>query len=645
MDGVTNLNLGNNTGALVTHQPGRAGGGEDPHLELPGRVRPRRRRLHRAHHPLGHQRLPRRPALLPAPRELQRQQLLQQRQRPAQAALPLRLLRLGLRRPVPFVRHARSNRKIFFFAAQEYYEQQTPAGAAAATSACPPRPSAAATSRRPATATAAIVVARSADRPAVPRQRHPVRAASRRACGRCSTSSRRRTPPRAARSTTTPRSSPRDIPRREDIFARRLADRPRDAAERPLHPQQGRGRSAPRHDHRRLQLPAGRLEHRPQERAGQHAARPPLTHTFSPTLINEFVYGLGRGGVFIGPVDLTTSTRASSWREHAAPLPAAPTPTTSMPSVRFLGIANQACPATGVANCATPVTDFNGTPFDQKFVINNFMDNLTKWSGRHTLQGRGLLPARQQPAHLVRAGAVEPRVRRRRHPAEHRPPVRQRAPRRLRHLHAGRAEDHEQLLLPGHLGLPAGHLEGQAAPDPRLRPARLALPADLRPARTGSASSTRISSTPRARCGSTGRSAWRLARARASRDRPRRHRRRRRSPTRGPPTTSAPRARLRRPRPTASAARPTAIPRAASRRASCSGARAWASPGTLRGDAKTVVRGGFGITYDRIDTDRVADAITNPPGIQVVDAQQRQLSRLAGAGRSDLIPVNGDVVG
>ena len=34
------------------------------------------------------------------------------------------------------------------------------------------------------------------------------------------------------------------------------------------------------------------------------------------------------------------------------------------------------------------MTDFNGTPFDQRFVINNFMNNLTKVSGEHTLQGR-----------------------------------------------------------------------------------------------------------------------------------------------------------------------------------------------------------------------------------------------------------------
>ena len=34
-----------------------------------------------------------------------------------------------------------------------------------------------------------------------------------------------------------------------------------------------------------------------------------LTHSFSPTLVNEFTYGLGRGGVFIGPVELSEVSR------------------------------------------------------------------------------------------------------------------------------------------------------------------------------------------------------------------------------------------------------------------------------------------------------------------------------------------------
>ena len=65
----------------------------------------------------------------------------------------------------------------------------------------------------------------------------------------------------------------------------------------------------------------------------------------------------------------------------------------------------------------------------------------------------------------------------------------------------------------------------------------------------------------------------------------------------------------------------------------------------VRGDRRSVVRGGFGITYDRIDTDRVADAITNPPGIQVATLSNGTISSLASAGRSDIIPVNADVVG
>jgi hypothetical protein len=66
--------------------------------------------------------------------------------------------------------------------------------------------------------------------------------------------------------------------------------------------------------------------------------------------------------------------------------------------------------------------------------------------------------------------------------------------------------------------------------------------------------------------------------------------------------------------------------------------------GHLGADALPV-RGGLGVSYDRIDTDRVADAITNPPGIQVVTLNNGSLDSLEGATRSDIIPVYGDVVG
>src|SRR5882724_5506637 len=55
VDGVTNLNLGNNTGALVSINPDALEEVKVSHLELPGRVWPRRRRVHRADQARGRQ--------------------------------------------------------------------------------------------------------------------------------------------------------------------------------------------------------------------------------------------------------------------------------------------------------------------------------------------------------------------------------------------------------------------------------------------------------------------------------------------------------------------------------------------------------------------------------------------------------------
>ena len=45
-----------------------------------------------------------------------------------------------------------------------------------------------------------------------------------------------------------------------------------------------------------------------------------LSHVFSPTLSNEFVYGAGRGGVTIAPAD-DKATRAATGRQHADAVP------------------------------------------------------------------------------------------------------------------------------------------------------------------------------------------------------------------------------------------------------------------------------------------------------------------------------------
>ncbi|MFI5170235.1 MAG: carboxypeptidase regulatory-like domain-containing protein, partial [Vicinamibacterales bacterium] len=64
-----------------------------------------------------------------------------------------------------------------------------------------------------------------------------------------------------------------------------------------------------------------------------------LTHSFSPSLINEFVYGAGRGGVYIGPVALSDVTRARYGVTTPLLFPGAD-PSDTIPSVRFLGVPN-----------------------------------------------------------------------------------------------------------------------------------------------------------------------------------------------------------------------------------------------------------------------------------------------------------------
>ena len=184
VDGVTNLNLGNNTGALVSINPDALEEVKILTSNYQAEFGQGRRRLHRPHHPLGHQPLPRRPALLQAPRVAQRQQLLQQRQRPAQAALPLRLLRVGLRRSGAARRHARATAGVFFFAAQEYYQQKTPAGAAQNIRVPTALERSGDFSQTRDGNGNAIVDPRSADRPAVPEQHHPVEPVRARACRR-----------------------------------------------------------------------------------------------------------------------------------------------------------------------------------------------------------------------------------------------------------------------------------------------------------------------------------------------------------------------------------------------------------------------------------------------------------------------------
>ena len=97
-----------------------------------------------------------------------------------------------------------------------------------------------------------------------------------------------------------------------------------------------------------------------------------VTKNFGATLINEFTYGAGRGGVTIAPSD-DKATRAVTGIN--SPLLYA-NPTDLIPSLSFGSVANSA---------GLPTTAMSG-PFIQKFVINNFIDNLTKVKGNHTFK-------------------------------------------------------------------------------------------------------------------------------------------------------------------------------------------------------------------------------------------------------------------
>jgi Carboxypeptidase regulatory-like domain/TonB-dependent Receptor Plug Domain len=98
-----------------------------------------------------------------------------------------------------------------------------------------------------------------------------------------------------------------------------------------------------------------------------------LTNTFTPTLINEFIFGAGRGGVTIAPSD-DKATRSVTGISTPLLYPSANT-SNLIPSLTFGGI----------ASATTVLTSVFGT-FDQRFSIWHAMDNLTKVKGNHVFK-------------------------------------------------------------------------------------------------------------------------------------------------------------------------------------------------------------------------------------------------------------------
>jgi outer membrane receptor protein involved in Fe transport len=96
-----------------------------------------------------------------------------------------------------------------------------------------------------------------------------------------------------------------------------------------------------------------------------------LTKSFGPTVVNEFVFGIGRGGVTIAP-EGDAATRTAAGINTPMLYPTANV-ANLIPSLTFGGI----------ASVGTAVSTSVFGPFEQRFLIWQVMDNLTKVHGGH----------------------------------------------------------------------------------------------------------------------------------------------------------------------------------------------------------------------------------------------------------------------
>ena len=361
VDGVTNLNLGNNTGALVSINPdaleevkiltsnyqaeyGRAGGG---FIALTTRG--------------GHQRATAAACATSGATSAQRQQLLQQAPaRPAQAALPLRLLGWDFGGPVPLVGSARQPRDVLLRG-----PGVLPAADAGRRGAehprARPRSSAAAISRRPVTATATPSSMRDplTGQP-FPDNIDPVEPVRAGHAGAARHLPARRMPRGRRRSTTTPRSSPATSrgARTSSRFDWQVAPRRRGSA------------SATSTTRTRTSGPTARRPRPSTSRSSNIVRKNGPGTTLSATADPRLQPEPGRtssstawagAASSSGPVD-DLSTRASHGVD--APLLFGERRSRRHPARawRSAASANQ---------CASPTPTSTARPFDQKFIIHN----------------------------------------------------------------------------------------------------------------------------------------------------------------------------------------------------------------------------------------------------------------------------------
>jgi hypothetical protein len=98
-----------------------------------------------------------------------------------------------------------------------------------------------------------------------------------------------------------------------------------------------------------------------------------LTHSFSPTLTNEFIFGPSSNFIDLRPDD---ENALASTHGIAVPKLFPGVGAGYVPNFRFGGIANQ----------TFPFTNFNGLPFINQNHTFNFIDNVSKIIGPHTLK-------------------------------------------------------------------------------------------------------------------------------------------------------------------------------------------------------------------------------------------------------------------
>ena len=99
------------------------------------------------------------------------------------------------------------------------------------------------------------------------------------------------------------------------------------------------------------------------------------TYTITPTLINEAIFG---HGTFVTNIEASTNGFSRATTGISTPLlfPNANSPYDVIPSMTFGGLTNQTSPSVSI----------NGSPFFQDIPSYNVTDNLTKTAGKHTLK-------------------------------------------------------------------------------------------------------------------------------------------------------------------------------------------------------------------------------------------------------------------